>query len=503
MVTVNSSADGHQYRNYETESPGAVLDASTGTFQDVIYTSYYSSSTKGVLRIGYFGHTGNSLPIYGSSSTLARRYSASVVFESIALDQGDSIGSATFTFYPVGVEQNSQVYVQAFLSPPSSNPSAANLPESQVLTTAKTLYDSSSDSNSDVDTFWTHAESPVVVNIKAVLQEAVNNSSWVSGSRFVVTITPLPWLFVFNQGSMGIEAEESAAIPAQVLDYELTVPPTITSVSTDNTIATNETNVEIAGTNLDGVSAINISKGGVNYPQTIDTISSTLITFNMAGNAPVDTGYTLTLTKDQLTVSQSVDISGTQGTGGGGTDNIVTGEVLTIVDGHEYVDEPTGFPGTWETQATPDNSGFFTGGVMVGEFAGVVFKLSMKFGPFNIDPGSSVSSATLNLNVLNNYKLNDLRIKAVLNPDATDISGSNIISGQSFASTVVSVSNSSWGNVNSVSNWVQTVNPKPIDITALLQEMVDHANFSNGDSIQSLAFLQMILSSLESLTVRL
>jgi len=473
MVTINASADGHQYRTYDSGTD-VLGDVSTGTYQNVVYTSVYTGANEAVIRAGYFA---------------GRRYNACTVFEGLAIDPSESIGTATATLTLAGCIGSPKLMVKAILSDDDPSPSATYLPDNAVKTTASTEIDMKEDANYDGGAdYWVPAVTSLVVDIKAILQECVNHTSWQNTGKFVLSIESQPYgghfLFNLNDGSVGIDATEHALGVEASLTYTLTNVPTISSVSGDDVVIADEFNIAVAGTNLSGASALRIFKGANSYPQTIDTNSSTEIQFNIAGNVPVDTGYTLEVTIDQQTVTQTIEVRNSTIEGGAGTDNVTEDTSLTAVDGHEYADSGVGFAGTWETQSSVTSTTYFTNGLMIGKYNGNIFKASMKIGPITANNSDSLLVAELRLNVLNNYKQNDFRIRAVADPNAADIGAANVISSQALTTAVVSENNANWANVNSISNWVQTVNPKPVNVTTVVQEVIDHANWSSGDYIQ-------------------
>ena len=475
MVTVSTTEDGHQYRTYDFDT-NVASDVSTGTYQGVVYTSLYTGSTEAVIRAGYFA---------------SRRYNACAVFESLAIDPDESIGTATVTLTLSGCIGSPVLSIKAILDENAPNPSITYPPDNEAKTAASVRIDMKEDANwSPTADYWVPAVTSVVVDVKAILQECVNHSSWQNTGKFVLSIESTLWggdshsLEGLNDGTIGIESTENSSGVEASLTYTLTSVPTISSVSGDDIVIADESNIAVAGTNLSGASALRIYKGSNSYPQTIDTNTSTEIQFNIAGNVPVDTGYSLEVTIDQQTITQTIEVKNSTPEGGAGTDNVSTGSILTAVDGHEYVDSGTGFPGTWETQASPTSTTYFSDGLMIGKYDGNIFKASMKLGPITANNSDSLLVAELLLNVLNNYKYNSFRIKAVADPDASDVGAANLISSQALTTAEVSEDNSSWSNVNPYSNWVQTVNPKPINITSVVQEVIDHANWSTGDYIQ-------------------
>ena len=471
MVSVVTTLDGFETKSYTTNTGIALIGA--GTWYSTGGTAPGTELYTGTVWIGY-------------NAAADRRYNPAFVFENLAISPNESIASATLTLSMDRAYKNVLFEVRHYADPDTNVPSQSYLPDNQVVGSSAVVFSSSSDANVDGAGYWDQATNPIVIDIKAHLQELVNHANWTSGKSLTIVLRAYPYQndnevdAENNNGSyMFYAIEHSSGNPAQ-LDYTITATPTVTTVGGDDEILADESNVIVTGTNLSGASSLRIYKGSDSYPQTISTVSATQIQFNAAGNIPTDTGYTLEVTVDTATATRTISVINESTV----TENVTEGTALTAIDGHEYVDTATGFPGTWQTQSTTGVTVYFSDGIMVGRFEDNSYKSSIKVGPVNVDNGASLYLAELNLSVFENHKYNDLRIKAVADPDAADIGTSNIISSQTLTTAQTSEANSTWSNSSATTQWVQTVNPKNIDVTAVAQEVVNHANWSSGDYIQ-------------------
>jgi hypothetical protein len=471
MVTEYCSFDGMHVRGWDTVTN---TNTETGTWVERSGTFTGTNAYPNTVWVGYYTST-------------PRRYNPCFQFSTIAIEPGASIASAKLQLYMAKAFNNVQFNVKHYADPDSPTPSPTYSSDFQPLGVAVTFYNSERDANSGTEGFWDPADSPLELDVTAHLQELVNHPNWASGKKVVFVLRTALYnsggVSAYNDDNDGayiIYSTEHATANEARLVYTTTLIPVLTKVGGDDSILADEKNVTITGRNLSGANALRIYKGAINYPQTLSTISDQLLTFNTAGNIPTGTGYTLEATIDTAIATRSIDVINEVIV----VENVTEGTALTAVDGHEYVVTATGFPGAWETKSSLGSTTYFTDGIIVGKWIDNSFKASIKFGPIAVDNAANIYLAELRLNVINNYKYNDLRIRAVADPNAADIGAANIISSQSLTNSVVNVDNATWANENAIGNWVQAVNPKNIDITAVFQEVINHANWSSGDHIQ-------------------
>lgn len=471
MVTVSATVDGFQSIPYDTATNQG---QSVGTWHSVAGADTDTQAHLNSLWVGYNGDP-------------SRQNNPAIRFESLAISSGGSINTATLRLTAFAAINNVQFYVKHYTDPATPAPSATFLPSQQALGEAITFFNSSGDTNSGVEGDWTPATTTVDIDVKAHLQELVDHPNWSSGSDATFYLQTQVYddgggiYYTYdNDGSYIFASIAHPTLLEPQLIYTVTSTPTITNTDGDDSILADQGNVTITGTNLAGATALRIYNGTDSYPQVISSTSATTVQFNAAGNIPVGSGYTIEVTVDTAIATRSLTIEEEVVV----IENATAATLLTAVDGHEYVLTATGFPGTWETKSSVGSTVYFTDGIMVGTLETNSYKASIKFGPMYVDNSAVLISADLNLNVLQNHMYNDLRIKAVADPDAADIGAANIISSQTLTTAEISVANSEWANSNDIDYWIQTVNPKNISITAVLQEVIDHANWSSGDYVQ-------------------
>jgi hypothetical protein len=108
-----------------------------------------------------------------------------------------------------------------------------------------------------------------------------------------------------------------------------------------------------------------------------------------------------------------------------------------------------------------------------------------KIGPISIDVGQTVTSADLNWIcdwVQGAFKGFEFRIYAVADPTAADVGLGNLPSAQSLTTAYVDVDTSTWTGNEPITYWQPYIDQT--SITAVLQEVIDHANWSKNGSIQ-------------------
>lgn len=482
MVAIVCSRDGIHLRAWNVSTNETTIDR--GWFQSLgDYTGRSGATLQQTVPVGY-------------DAFLTQKFNPCFQFDALAINSSDSIEEAFLTIYLDRAYRYVQFDVKAYADPDTPEPSNSFSSDYQAYGSSTTQYISQSDQNQGND-YWNPISDPVAIDVTSHLRELISHPNWSSGKRAVFVLRSYDYDVDDNNGLFYIHSTENPTANAARLVYEITVVPTITTVGGDDKILADESNVVITGTNLAGASALRIYKGSNSYPQTISTTSATEIQFNSAGNIPTGTGYTLEVTVDTATVTRTVEIEEEVII----VENVTAGDAaLTAVDGHEYVDTGTGFPGTWETKSSVTSTTYFTDGIMVGRWDGNDFKTSIKIGPLAINNSDVLFIAELNLNVIQNYKYNNIKIQAVANPDAADIGTGNIISSQSLTTATATTSTSTWGNSASIGYWVQTVNPKNIDVTAIAQEVINHANWSSGDYIQFVIDFVDDLSGLQGMT---
>lgn len=156
-----------------------------------------------------------------------------------------------------------------------------------------------------------------------------------------------------------------------------------------------------------------------------------------------------------------------------------------INDGFEWA--PNGsWPGTWADVAdSPSNtSGRYSDAICVGSWWNDPYTIqsfyhaAMTFGNIVGFNAGIVSSADLTLRFKEAHKYTVFRIKAVL-PDPPVFSGSELPSAQSLTTAYVEVNTSTLSGYDEYDYW----NPPTtvVDLSSVLQEYIDHANYSSGD----------------------
>lgn len=347
------------------------------------------------------------------------------------------------------------------------------LPSQQVLTQESSFYSTSSLSGYTFDAAWDGDPGGFGPKIQNIANEVLAHPNWVSGGYIWVVMIPIPR--DNGDGWMIFKSLENAAGVSNTASYTETVQPVITSISGDDSVKIGEIGVEIIGTDLLYTSSIRVYNNQFGTLQNVISKSDTLVTFNLTGSFALGS-YTLELTSGGLVTSRSITITDVNGNITGGIGQ--AGSALCDVDGHEYDSIAGAFPGTWESVASSaSNTQFWPEQVITGTFSGNIFKTSLRIGPINQGQNQKFSYVRLNLPIQQCYARTDFVIKAVADPDVF-IGVGNIITGKTLTTAEVVVSNSTWVNYNPSGYWTPAENPKVIDVTDIVEEVMSHANWA-------------------------
>lgn len=403
------------------------------------------------------------------------RYKSAVKFGPINIGPTDSVSQFDFTFNISEARKRVQLKVKAVKdSTIVLGPSA--LPSNQVLTSATVNVSTSEFTDYNEFDYWTITQPNETINLAPLVQEVIQDPTWQSGNYiwFVIDFDdfgdvpgPNGWLYFYS-------VEHPTETPAQVT-YEAGVGVVVTSVGGDNKIQNGQQAISVIGVNFDALTSIKITSGGVDYPQTKEYVSNTALNFNVVGNLPVGPAtFVAVYGGNQATLAIEIE------------QVIVIPEgIVTSIDGFEYVDEFSSFPGPWVTK-TQDAiySVAFTNQILVGRYNGQISKASFKVGPIDLDQGTSLSTFKLLLNIANGFADGTVKIQAVADPTDADIGTSNVISSQTLTTASVVDNWRNWPNQNPGGSWVPDTNPYPISIRAVAQEVINNAGWTSGSSIQ-------------------
>ena len=412
----------------------------------------------------------------------------------IPVARGSTFSSAILELPALFARSGLTFIVQAYRDQTAPDASSANYSHLQPKGAVSIVFNTATLTNyNSAYTQWSLVGNKITLNIKNLLEEAVAHSTWGNSlGVFRISLSPAAYATPSsNIGDILFYYDEAPAFLGAFIDYTVNPAPTITRVSFDDSIAAGELNVQVDGTNLGAVDRITLYNRdtAIEYALTISSKTATRIYFNMSGAVAVGPNYTFrAYIGIQLAATINVGVRAAAAT----EPEVVEPPpptVLTSIDGHEYTLLANPFPGTWESIGTLTTFGSTSNAattqrIAVGKWNGYYFKLNMKIGPVNVAKNASIFSANLNLSIATCYKYLDLKIQAVDNPNDPDIGVANIISSQTLTTATVTEDNSSWINASATDRWVPQVNPKNINVTSIVQEMVNNANWVSGDYIQ-------------------
>lgn len=173
-------------------------------------------------------------------------------------------------------------------------------------------------------------------------------------------------------------------------------------------------------------------------------------------------------------------------------------------DGFEW--EPNGnFPGTWATvsDSASNTVGLAPNAICVGSWFNSsstvlsFFNAAMTFDNLVGFNGGIVADATLSLRFVSAHKYTVFRVKAVL-PDTPVMSQSSLPSAQSLTATYVEINTSTLSGYDQYGVWSPPL--VSVDLSAVVQEFIDHANYASGDDLTLIFEYQDNSGSGDSLT---
>ena len=449
IVQVFAQDDYIEYTDLDVSPfPGTLAGVTDATSE----TDFLGSS----IVVGKIGYSGGSNSFYGAVKIGPITENANTVFNSFNLR------------LPVSSAYKYNNMTIKAVADPSIEIGPGVLPSAQTLTTASRLENSSNWVNSDPTSYWLPEANPKPIDVKSIAEEVLTHPNWSSGSSiwFVVTFSDLGGL----QGWVSwLSTKQIESDPAGVR-YSVNFEPTINSVSSDNIVALGEEGVTIAGANLSGASNLLIEKGAISEAQTIISNDDNSIVFDVTTGAIVaDTGYTISFEIGGITFSDTIEFI----QGGG----VNVGTTNQTYDGFEDT-----VNNTWYDD-------FSTGGaIIIGPspfLAGGSGQATATIGPINAIQSQTITKADLTWGAAwgsSNYKAHTFEIRAVSNSKAAQINSTNLPADQTLTTASVSVDTTSWVGVNLTSYWVPGA--EVIDISGVVQEVVNGSNWATGDSIQ-------------------
>lgn len=494
MVTVSASNDGFVVRDYNV---AAQDPTSLGEYHTKSGSASGTAAEVNAIICGYF-------------QAPTKRYDASFTFNNLQIAKGSTVKSAVLRLYVQRCYATFMFNVYIGKNPkdlipgPSNDPTFKNSSLYDLGDSIK-FFNGNSNPNIVPYFYWNWNAAYIDIDVSAHLRELIGQSNYAIGDRANFFVRPAKisknttdnFDEGDNEGYIAFKAVESGT-KAQLI-YEVAAPvelPTITSVSGDNEIKAGETNVVIAGTNLGNTNIVRLISGTATYQQTLTFKSATELRFNLS-NVPSNSAYTLTITTATgATASKDVTVRDELGTviptpetpadPEVPAENVTSATVYTSKDGHEYDTTTSYASGIWENSASVTSCTQYLSEydrLFVGTWNGFTFKAHMKLGPFNIAKGATISLARLDLKIDTHYKKNNFIVRAVANPQAPDLGVGNDITAQTLTTASVSNSTEAWTNYNGTDFWKQTPNPYPLNVTPIVQEMVNKANWTSGSYI--------------------
>ena len=412
--------------------------------------------------------TGN----YGSpADSVLRDYKMVLEFGPINLPQGTSLSTFNIRLFPTRIFNRCDLAIRGYANP-KTKMSSTNKPSNVPLTPYERRVGIETYAGYTADAEWTPTSGSIVIGVVGAAQQIIDSAEWESGDSMTFVIDAVQ---TDSFGRMQISAQENPDVAGATAEYVTTVQIVITDVNGGNAIRAGDTGILITGSGFTGLVGVTLSKDGNSESVTIVSNSDTEIEFDYNGTLPVGTGYALTVQVDTLTESATVEIADQQDAG----TPIYSDTAPCTLDGYEHKLDTDAWPGTWEDVS--DNLAILVGKY---DFPARHAKAVIKVGPINVDPNQPLETFFLNLSVSNCYKWVNMVIRAVADPDFADLGAGNLPTNATLTTASKGESNSTWVNAAATTTWVPASNPKAVDVKTVAQEVINHANWTSGDSIQ-------------------